>query len=145
VRNGRLTRRRHEQQELALLHDQLRPIQLLPTQVVDIAAAWAQVVELAGPVDTANRAHRGAPASQLYPHRDADLRPDGVVEWQRLESGVQVTSHHKPTAGGVRGGENSAGHRRVPLAPPPPTHRFLGLPRGRVHGRRPVHQGDQNA
>src|SRR5215217_4757954 len=55
-----------------LVHDQLRPIQLLPTQVVDIAAAWAQVVELAGPVDTANRAHPGAPASQLYPHRDAD-------------------------------------------------------------------------
>ena len=45
-------------------------------------------IELAGPVDTVDRAQPGTPASQFRPHRDADLRPRWGRWRQRLQSGV---------------------------------------------------------
>ncbi len=91
------------------MNDQPGAIQVLPAQVVEVAAAGTEIVELAGPVDTVDRAQPGAPASQLRLHGDPDLRTDGVADRQRLKSSVQVAGHDKSATGGVRGGENPAG------------------------------------
>jgi hypothetical protein len=64
MRNGRLARRRHQQQG-APLPDQPGRVQVLPAQAVAVAG-WAEVVEPALPVDAIDRAQPpGALPSQL--------------------------------------------------------------------------------
>ena len=78
--NGRLARRRHQQQEGAPLPDQPGRVQVLPAQTVAVAA-WAEVVEPAAPVDAIDRAQPRALPSQL--------RADQVAARQWLQFGVQ--------------------------------------------------------
>ena len=80
MRNGRLARRRHQQQEGAPLPDQPGRVQVLPAQAVAVAA-WAEVVEPAARVDAIDRAQARALPSQL--------RADQVAARQWLQFDVQ--------------------------------------------------------
>jgi hypothetical protein len=80
MRNGHLAGRRHQQQEGAPLPDQPGRVQVLPAQVVAVAA-WAEVVELAARVDAIDRAQARALPRQL--------RADQVAARQWLQFGVQ--------------------------------------------------------
>ena len=133
MRNGRRTRRRHQQQELprcmiSRVHDQPRLIQMLYALVLD-AATQAQVVEVTGSVDAFDRAQPRAPTSDLDAHRDADLGRARVIDGQRLQAGMQAARDHQPSTRHVRCGQNPIGHRRITVAPPPPLHRLRSLPR----------------
>ncbi len=92
MRNGRLARRRHRQQEGAPLPDQPGCVQVLPAQAVAVAA-WAEVVEPAAPIDAIDRAQPRALPSQL--------RADQVAARQWLQFGVQVLAAVVGEHGGV--------------------------------------------
>jgi hypothetical protein len=83
MRNGRLARRRHQQQEGAPLPDQPGRVQVLPAQAVAVAA-WAEVVEPAAPVDAIDRAQPRALPSQL--------RADQVATRQWLQFDLQAVT-----------------------------------------------------
>jgi hypothetical protein len=75
MRNGRLARQRHQQEEGAQLPDQPGRVQVLPAQAVAVAA-WAEVVE------PRNR-------SSTAPALPSQLRADQVAARQWLQFGVQ--------------------------------------------------------
>ena len=77
MRNGRLARRRHQQQEGAPLPDQPGRVQAHRQAVA--VAAWAEVVELAAPVDAIDRAQ--APGAAEPAARRSGRRPAVAPVW----------------------------------------------------------------
>jgi hypothetical protein len=78
MRNGRLARQRHQQEEGAQLPDQPGRVQVLPAQAVAVAA-WAEVVEPAAPVDAIDRAQ--APGAAEPAARRSGRRPAVAPVW----------------------------------------------------------------
>ena len=81
MRNGRLARRRHQQQEGAPLPNQPGRVQVLPAQAVAVGGVGRGCRTGRAPVDAIDRAQPRALPSQL--------RADQVAARQLLQFGVQ--------------------------------------------------------
>ena len=108
MRNGRLARRRHQQQEGAPLPDQPGRVQVLPAQAVAVAA-WAEVVEPAAPVEAIDRHSPGRCRASCAPIRS----PPGSGSSLVCRVPAAVVGEHGDVEVGGRGSRRGQVTRRA--------------------------------